>query len=80
MSRMDGRAFGDCGPSQFETDFVKFARGVLRHPLRQHQVLCCASVEEQPPPCARGHGLGDGGVLHAAPGQPGAVQAGTSPS
>ena len=81
MARKDGRAFDELRPVKVTTDFVKFAEGSCLIECGDTKVLCCASVEDKTPPhVAEGDRLGDGGVLHAAPGQPGAEHAGTSPS
>ena len=61
-------------PVEITTDFTKFAEGSVPHPLRRHDgaVLRLAWRSETPPHVRRGPRLGHGGVLHAAPGQPGA--------
>ena len=77
MTRQDGRAYDELRPIKITTDFVKFPEGSCLIECGDTKVLCCASIEEQDPaPCGRGRGLGHGGVFHAAPGQPGAEQAG----
>ena len=77
MTRQDGRAYDELRPIKITTDFVKFAEGSCLIECGDTKVLCCASVEDTTPPhVAEGERLGHGGVFHAAPGQPGAQQAG----
>ena len=55
----------------------RLCRGQRPHSVRQDEgPLLCQRGARRAPPRARGHGLGDGGVLDAPPGQPGALPPG----
>ena len=50
MARMDGRASDQLRPVEIIPNFNKFAEGSCLIRCGNTQVLCCASVEERPPP------------------------------
>ena len=74
MTRIDGRTYKDLRPVEITTGLIKFAEGSC--------LIRCGDTDGAvlrqrrgagPAPCApEGERLGDGGVFHAAPGQPGA--------
>ena len=72
MARIDGRENDQPRPVEILPGINRFAEGSRLIRRGNTHVLCTASVEERTPPRPRRGGLGDGGVLHAPPGQPGA--------
>ena len=57
MTRKDGRAYDELRPIKITTDFVKFPEGSCLIECGDTKVLCCASIEDKPPPhVAEGEG------------------------
>ena len=50
MTRADGRAFDQLRPVKITADFIQFAEGSCLIECGRTKVLCCASVENRPPP------------------------------